>query len=318
MEPDDDDIRGMYVYSTSTANVRILNNIFVNDGTIGCCINDCSSAGDVTDCNYNNFFSNSSVIGCLGSTTYATLADWQGNGRGFDANSLSVDPGYISVSDLHVSNTLLNDTGIAITGINDDIDGEARDNPPYIGADEISPTPVTLLSVYGKNAGNTNIIHWSTASETNNEIFTIQKSKDIKEWQNIGQVTGARNSNSLLNYTFADHEPYPVNTYYRIKQTDYDGIRTFSKVISISGENTANTLLEIFPNPVQDYAFINIPGNDEEYNLCITSASGKIFLQTGNIKEYHRIDMTGMPNGIYFLRLSNNKKVMVKKIMVMG
>ena len=72
------------------------------------------------------------------------LAAWQ-TATGMDGNSISVDPGYYTVSNLHVNEASLDDAGNYIASVPDDIDGDVRANPPCIGADEfvcaIPPPP---------------------------------------------------------------------------------------------------------------------------------------------------------------------------------
>jgi parallel beta-helix repeat protein len=95
---------------------------------------------------YNNLFSPNGRVGYYDGTTLTTLADWQLI-TGFDAHSLSVNPLYVSLQDLHVQKGLLNAAGVADISVPHDIDGELRSNPPDLGADEFTATQTDVIAV---------------------------------------------------------------------------------------------------------------------------------------------------------------------------
>jgi hypothetical protein len=98
---------------------------------------------------------------------------------------------------------------------------------------EGDPMPVELLSFNAKEKDNDVILNWSTASEVNNDFFTVENSENGIDFNAIGAVEGAGNSNSVLDYNFVDENPYEL-TYYRLKQTDYNGGFTYSQIVKVS------------------------------------------------------------------------------------
>lgn len=117
-------------------NKRIKNNIFSNTGG-GYAYYIISTSG-ILESDYNDLYATGSYIAYFGGQL-ATLADWQSS-TNFDDNSVSIDPLFVSDTDLHVTNVLLDKKGTA-TGIATDIDGDTRDATfPDIGADEFSTT----------------------------------------------------------------------------------------------------------------------------------------------------------------------------------
>ena len=119
--------------STITDNIRILNNILYASG--GCAtIN--WEGGTVTECNYNNLYTTGPTLVTHGSTNYATLAAWQAAPEHFDANSYDQNVTFVSSTDLHIVSTPVPLNGTTIATITEDIDGETRGTPPFIGADE--------------------------------------------------------------------------------------------------------------------------------------------------------------------------------------
>ena len=121
--------------STSSSDNFVNNNMVNKGGGYAWYVN----AGYFSSSNYNNLYTSGSYVGYYIGTNYASRANWN-SATGYDAASKSVDPGYTSSSDLHVSSSTINNAGNAIFGITDDIDGDTRSSTtPDIGADEFTP-----------------------------------------------------------------------------------------------------------------------------------------------------------------------------------
>ena len=94
--------------------------------------------------------------------------------------------------------------------------------------------PVELLYFNTKCNPDTNVeISWATASETNNNYFTVLKSIDLINWIEIGTIQGAGTSNAVNFYTLSDKKPETHDTYYKLMQTDFDGKSEAFKLQSI-------------------------------------------------------------------------------------
>ncbi len=109
------------------------------------------------------------------------------------------------------------------------------------------PLPVELIMFNAKAQNQSVRLNWSTASEHNNDFFTIERTQDAKEWVNLGTVKGTGNSTVKQDYRFVDEKPYANVSYYRLKQTDFDKKFTYSKVVRVELEE-ANQIL-VYPNP---------------------------------------------------------------------
>jgi|694.fasta_scaffold38805_4 hypothetical protein len=107
---------------------------------------------------------------------------------------------------------------------------------------EMDPTalPIELLYFKGKNVDDYNNLYWSTASEHNNDYFTLEKSYDGYVFHVVDKIDGAGNSTHQLYYEFHDYNLQPLITYYRLKQTDYDGKYEYSEIISIDNRSNNN------------------------------------------------------------------------------
>jgi len=85
--------------------------------------------------------------------------------------------------------------------------------------------PITLVDFDGElNEAHTQVdFSWIVASQINNDYFTVERSVYMKEWITIATVPGAGNNNELMSYKCVDTEPLMGTSYYRLKQTDYNG-----------------------------------------------------------------------------------------------
>lgn len=89
---------------------------------------------------------------------------------------------------------------------------------------DCGPLPVELISFTAKRDGTLINLEWAVASEINNNYFTIYRSTDLENWEEIGRVIGAGNSSLLKYYTYA-HKEMDDKTlyYYKLTQTDFNG-----------------------------------------------------------------------------------------------
>ena len=83
--------------------------------------------------------------------------------------------------------------------------------------------PIVLVSFEGENLGNYVKLEWVVASQVNNDYYTIEKSLDAYNWEEISMLYGAGNTNQEMTYITYDENPIIGHNYYRLTQTDYDG-----------------------------------------------------------------------------------------------
>ena len=154
---------GRGINLSSCNDIDAVNNIFANSGG-GYAIYT-SSLASFSRINHNNYYISGTSLG-FGSGAQADLAAWQA-ATGQDANSLSVDPMFVAIDDLHIQQTLLNGAGTPLAGITTDIDGELRDaQRPDIGADAIS-------ALVPDDAGITDIIGLEAPFASGNQVFSV-------------------------------------------------------------------------------------------------------------------------------------------------
>lgn len=103
--------------------------------------------------------------------------------------------------------------------------------------------PIELINFAGTKEGGKNYFEWSTASEKNNDFFTIERSEDGLKWTEVIKEFGAGNSKSIRTYRAYDVAPESTLNYYRLKQTDFDGQSKHFKIVVIDNSETSEVKL---------------------------------------------------------------------------
>ena len=174
--------------------------------------------------------------------------------------------------------------------------------------------PITLVNftaIYQQSTGKVNL-DWTTVSEKNNKFFTIEKSKDAIVWEEVSMVDGAGNSNATLNYNDVDVSPYSGLSYYRLKQTDFNGDYTYSDLVPISIDPDYD--VTVFPNPTQGNITLNYSTVSlEDLYVRVVDLSGNIVFENtfNEILEGNNsleISSSSFAAGMYFVQISNNNK----------
>jgi hypothetical protein len=186
--------------------------------------------------------------------------------------------------------------------------------------------PVTLLSFHGYNNGEVNVLHWETAAEINNDYFSVERSSDGVQWNAIGIVKGAGNSDLIQRYGFIDRPENPIPktemVYYRLKQVDYDGHQAYygpvAVRLSVAGE--WDLILENNPANEELMATLFVP-EESALTLCLTDLQGRTLKQEKwtAIKgsSFLKIDLYSVKAGIYFIKVYDEKNLVCKTFIKM-
>lgn len=170
----------------------------------------------------------------------------------------------------------------------------------------VTTLPILLASFTGQKYNNGIVLNWKTASETNNAYFEILRSSDAKNFDKIGQISGAGKSNILLSYSFTDNSPLEGVNYYNLRQVDLDGETAIHNIISVNyGVAQKNFDAYITDNVLN----VNlVADNAGPATLQLNDLSGKqllnikLNLQKGlNASSY---SISSLRNGIYVASLS--------------
>jgi hypothetical protein len=165
------------------------------------------------------------------------------------------------------------------------------------------PLPVELLSFDAK-CNDKVIITWSTATETNNDHFTLERSVDSKNWDFVASLKGAGNSNTLLNYQFTDDKSFGGISYYRLSQTDYDGKTEIFSPVSVVCSTAETDDIIMYPNPSKGDLKIQYSNlNEGNAVVKVYDIMGNIILncviEVTNGSNYYILDLHDITNGLY-------------------
>lgn len=179
-------------------------------------------------------------------------------------------------------------------------------------AQSVLPLPVELLFFKGDAEADYNHLSWSTASEINNDYFTLERSTDGINFVELGRIDGAGNSIQTRNYSFNDMLPVDGINYYRLKQTDLNGQFTYSNIVSLEFHLGHMSVTNVRPNPTSgmvDFDF-NTP-EETEIRYIITDVTGRIVVdevktvKPGKNTLATTIDQQGA--GVYSLKVIEEK-----------
>jgi hypothetical protein len=168
------------------------------------------------------------------------------------------------------------------------------------------PLPITLVLFNAQDDVDSVKLIWETATETNNDHFTVEKSTNGNDWALVKTVKGLGNSTAIHFYEAFDENPFSGLSYYHLKQTDYDGKSTFSKMESIY-RGISSEGFSVFPNPTRNVLTVNVKKQIGMASVSIYSAYGQLvwssFWNTSLKEEEESIDVSSLKAGWYFIRL---------------
>ncbi|UXE67442.1 MAG: T9SS type A sorting domain-containing protein [Chryseotalea sp. WA131a] len=181
------------------------------------------------------------------------------------------------------------------------------------------PLPIELLEFKAKLGKEGVEISWITATEINNDFFTIEKSNSGFDFYSIAVTPGAGTSTQQLKYSVTDISPFQGINYYRLKQTDYDGKFDYSRVISVVVESSLPTN-SIYPNPNEGKSFyVKLPNSGYRNILIkIQGLDGKTILSE-TVYESTTFEFflsVKLASGVYIISIFDNLNVSNVKLVV--
>ena len=190
-----------------------------------------------------------------------------------------------------------------------------------LGDGSSAALPIELLNFSAAMNDNKVTLTWTTATEINNDYFTIERTLDGINFEEVLETPGAGNSFTPLTYVGEDGNPLPGTSYYRLKQTDYDGQFEYSSMVElhndyISDMRTYEITVANNTRVVLSYQL----KSEVSYDLYVYDIMGKvvkhdvIFAEEG-LNEY-TLNVKGFESGSYFITLQNQNEVYSEKFMI--
>ena len=174
------------------------------------------------------------------------------------------------------------------------------------------PLPIELIDFRAEPIDRQVLLSWETATETNNDFFTLERSADAITWEPIKQQDGAGNSAAVNVYRLFDERPLEGRSYYRLKQTDFDGAVTISNMKIVDLAPQVNMI--VYPNPTSDQLTVQYKEGAQLELFDQFGKPQKVPLQ----RHDHRyvLDTSGLPSGLYLLRATDGKHAETRMVSV--
>ncbi|MFP5040857.1 T9SS type A sorting domain-containing protein [Parasediminibacterium sp. JCM 36343] len=193
----------------------------------------------------------------------------------------------------------------------------------YIGNNAISKTaisiigavvlPVALHSFTASLVNSQAQLNWQTTSEIDFHHFDVEKSFDSKNFSLLSTVNAVKKA-GVSAYEYVDFSKSLDLQYYRLKMVDNNGSYKYSAIVAVNGKATTN--VQVFPNPVANYAIVSHPKATAGAFLWVISMDGRSValkaVQVGATKT--SLDVSSLMRASYIVSFENNGTKMVTKL----
>lgn len=247
--------------------------------------------------------SNASTIYVKNGGFIGIMGDYEGL---FGSDALRVDGGS--------SETVFAEDAIVIGGsASTDKNSNAYQKASNTIANNSSFLPIELTSFSATTNGNNVEFEWETATETNNDYFTIEYSTDVENWHNAKTIVGAGTTQLATEYsTSVSSSSLPQGTvYFRLSQTDYDGTTTSFDVVAVEVENADSEQIDVvvYPNPTT--SVVNIKGA-EALSVSVINSNGSV----ENLRQMsdNQYSVSHLRKGIYTLVVETSAGAVSKQL----
>jgi hypothetical protein len=172
-----------------------------------------------------------------------------------------------------------------------------------------TPLPVELISFEGEQLDGQNHLFWATASEMNNDYFTLERSADGITFYEIDRQDGAGTTSQMHSYESFDNYPLEGINYYRLKQTDFNGTFTYSGIVALQNHVAGVQVVNVHPVPTIDVISFDITSPEQAgITIDILDLSGRKVMSTSAEiapgESSVGIDITGLSQGVYMLQVT--------------
>lgn len=198
-------------------------------------------------------------------------------------------------------------------------------NPTYFTLASVDNVlPIELKSFDATFKNDVVEIIWTTATEKNNAYFTVERSSNGLNYDSIFSVKGAGDSKMILNYNEIDWDPLPGVSYYRLRQTDYDGMTKVSHVVRVENTGPRISSISVYPNPSvnSEDVFVKMVNDQSSVaQLVICNVAGLIFY-SGHIDLASPVNIrdlkleNSLEKGLYLVKIVAAGLVDVRKVII--
>ncbi len=290
-----------------------------------------NAATSLTDTLYLNAEGNSDaifVIKIFGALTTSTLSNVVLINGAQAKNIFWIVNGAVSINDYSVFNgTLVSNngaislaTGVILNGRALTTDGAfntaaVRVNGPLL---DCITLPLTWLSFTAEKTTQSSVLlKWSTANESNNRHFELQRSTDGRQFTGFATVNGSTNPGTVQQYSYVDTKTLQGTIFYRIKQTDTDGRYSYSVIVPLSSSGEG---WYVYPNPASTHSTVFFRSQYSKARISLVDHAGKTVYQQNiqliNTGASIEIPLNTLAKGVYILTIDSAQGSKSTKLLV--
>jgi hypothetical protein len=182
--------------------------------------------------------------------------------------------------------------------------------------------PLTLLEFTVKKLTGNNLLNWITENEISLSRFEIERSSNGRDFYKIGGIMASGIGNTAKSYAYTDQSPLATVNYYRLKMIDIDGKFSYSKIIAVTGDQSASLVIEkISPNPFVELINIDLVLQEsQQLNIQLVNIEGRVVItrnyngKKGNNKITCN-GLTGLAPGIYCIKIITADMIVQQKLL---
>lgn len=184
-----------------------------------------------------------------------------------------------------------------------------------LGAGTLNAEVTYAIPLKGQEHQIGSLLNWTTANEFNSQIFIVERSVDGADYEIIGEVEAAGNSDNQNGYRFLDVGVNHEKSYYRLRQVDQDGTASFSQTIMIKKELANNFMILAMSNTVTNNTFtVSLDATiDDEIHYAVKNKKGETIFQANQDLEFGineiTINVEDEVEGTYFIDFRVEKEV---------
>lgn len=174
--------------------------------------------------------------------------------------------------------------------------------------------PIEMIGFEGKCEKGFTELKWTTLSEIDNELFSIERSLDGEHFEQVGTLPGKKHSTEKVNYSYKVEGLSTEDSYYRLKQIDSDKTFSYSGLTFVRCNDNA-AKWSIYPNPTNGNFILQ--GCEEGAKVEVVDAYGRIVFVSDKIEVgKNEIKMTQLSQGVYQIRISEKAGTVSKKLII--
>jgi hypothetical protein len=194
-------------------------------------------------------------------------------------------------------------------------------NLSFVATTGCSPLPIELESFSATRNNKIVDLTWNTLTENNNDYFTIERSLNGIKFEELSKIKGSGNSFTEKKYKLIDENPFSGISYYRLKQTDYNGEFSYFNTVVVESEKSGISVYNIVYDQYLStltFDFNALETGEAQFEIIDLAGrlllTEKVFINSELSKQ--TLLLNNITDGIYFLKISfsNKKKILINKI----